>query len=130
MREIKFRAWDKGRRKYHYGLSNIMLDLGGHLYWQFGYSEPSMINQKEDQNYVLEQFTGLKDRNGKEIYEGDVLTNGNPVKEYEDLFEIVFVDGAFVGKCIRGVTGLSFWHDTLTVIGNIYENPELLKDHA
>ena len=62
----------------------------------------------------LMQFTGLKDKNGKEIYEGDIVR-----QDYDNaLCEVKFISGCFS----------PFKHDgQFVVIGNIYENPELLK---
>jgi uncharacterized phage protein (TIGR01671 family) len=77
-----------------------------------------------DSTWELMQFTGLKDKNGKEIYEGDIVQRGI----------ITFSRGKFVGQ-YYGSNGNLYeeWEDDLyqenniEVIGNIYENPELLK---
>jgi len=71
MREIKFRAWDKRRGKFHWGIANLCLSLGGHLMWQFGDRAPDILSLEEAADYVLEQFTGQHDAKGKDIYEGD-----------------------------------------------------------
>lgn len=73
------------------------------------------------------QFTGLKDMNGKEIYEGDILDYGCYGK-----FEVVWHNGAFKIRKLGFKNGnLSYladcYLDELEVIGNIYENPELIK---
>ena len=62
------------------------------------------------------EYTGLKDKNGKEIYEGDICNNGAVVK---------FIGGRYILKYIRGWEYLMGENDE--VIGNIYVNPELLK---
>jgi uncharacterized phage protein (TIGR01671 family) len=81
--------------------------------------------------YVM-QFTGLHDKNGKEIYEGDILRIEHPYKDREYIGEVVYEYYMFM------VNGFYFTHydnpsdafeemKYVEVIGNIYENPELLK---
>lgn len=78
-------------------------------------------------NYEVMQFTGLKDKNGKEIYEGDIVR----LEQWEpEIYEVVFNRGGF---CFRHSDTDVFYHDAKyiekgEVIGNIYENPELLQD--
>jgi len=140
MREIKFRAWDKFEgmiyskdemvitpaifgwddfKQDHYGRINKMAKVKNGFGWFVtGHSGKLM------------QYTGLKDRNGKEIYEGDIVTwgygpsivrlaeleeddeEGYPVKRTGWIVEDCFID------C------------NCTIIGNIYENPELIKEEA
>ncbi|HFU4060470.1 TPA: YopX family protein [Streptococcus suis] len=72
---------------------------------------------------ILMQSTGLFDKNGKEVFEGDV------VKIFDDkLSKIYYSDGAFCVDILNGGTPLhAFLSDQLEVIGNIYENPELVE---
>lgn len=87
--------------------------------------------------FILMQSTGLKDKNGTEIYEGDVIANQNkePENWYISHHEVVWHDTGFMGKqiCSSGShIGLAHWtrgEDGYVVIGNIYENPELLKGY-
>ncbi len=69
------------------------------------------------------QFTGLKDRNGKEIYEGDIVTNTDGDKRkivyYEMMFEMRLLNG-------KKDSAATTWYYEVEVIGNIYENPDLI----
>ena len=85
------------------------------------------IKNLQDQGMVLMQFTGLKDKKGKEIWEGDVVKTG------EDFIGVVtFVEGEYVVEIpYANAAELSGEYEALwepkKVLGNIYENPELLK---
>ena len=106
MREIKFRAWDKESKEI-LPWEEIML---WNLMW---------LNKKDQTDYVFQQFTGLKDKNGKEIYEGDICKKVLP---YNRDFEID--NTPFQWHSLIEFGSL----EGLEIIGNIYENPELLKD--
>jgi uncharacterized phage protein (TIGR01671 family) len=79
------------------------------------------------QNFVVMQFTGLLDKNGKEIYEGDIVTARNGRNDYEGYSiikgEIKFEDFQW----IIGDYVMKYQNDNFEVIGNIYENSELLR---
>jgi uncharacterized phage protein (TIGR01671 family) len=123
MREIKFRAWDTNfNRMWKWVKTRLSLTVNNKLlYSDIG----DFINVK---NLILMQYVGLKDRNGKEIYEGDIV-------EYLD----VACDGGGDDekhKIVIKNLETAFWFDMsfkyvgkkeCEVIGNIYENPNLLK---
>ncbi len=71
-----------------------------------------------DESTIIRQFTGLHDKNGKEIYEGDIL------EENDLIGKVIFKQGAFQ-QIINGV--IEDIRKTVEIIGNVYSNPELLK---
>lgn len=121
MREIRFRAWDRGRKRFHWGNGNLMLALNGTKFWQFAFNAPEIVNQD---NYILMQYTGLKDKNGKPIYEGDIVKKTCYYSGIVTTEIIKYNNGSFRTKETIIVDSCRYFE----VIGNIYENPELLKE--
>ena len=115
MREIKFRAWFHDP---HIPKHGEMVDM------RFCTSEDLVqfngnALEPTDECTILMQYTGLKDKNGIEIYEGDV------VRGWNNESEVKFTQGAFYPEKEYPEVFASC-HDEMEVIGNIYENPELL----
>jgi uncharacterized phage protein (TIGR01671 family) len=134
MRAIRFRAWDTLLKSW----------LGdGYLMNNFG-------TVLANPDWVVMQYTGLKDKNGKEIYEGDLLLvfdeavvpvtdeGQGPVEECNHIVAVEIRNGVWgfeIPKSDDGETGwygLHYWSEEISsegyeIIGNIYSNPELLK---
>ena len=126
MREIKFRAWHKEEK--------IMGEVLGidilHKEIFFSNEDADCYGHTDFKDIELMQYTGLKDKNEKEIYEGDIVklrnNHGIGVVKYYDEW------GAFVIEYVKSkplvVLGMSYYKEDIEVIGNIYENPELLGE--
>lgn len=137
-REIKFRAWHKKKNKMYKVYRMCFADYQeGVFYYSKPYADGRSINAETgDQDIIIMQFTGLKDTNGKEIYEGDIIKRiakrsccGAVEYTIEGVVEwfcegwVVRENGADIGDCAWA----NQKNETMEVIGNIYENPELLE---
>ena len=127
MREIKFRAWHGVDKKWLHGyrpggegchLDGEVILTGNWLSECHGLMD---IN-----NVVFEQFTGLRDKNGKEIYEGDIVqTYLIAMKHKGPVLRIEYKEHRFAMVEDENDDG-GCWYNIVEVIGNIHENPELL----
>ena len=124
MREIKFRAWDKKEKKMHYDVQNIydfMINNGGCF-------EESFKDVLEYDNYVVMQYTNCYDINGKEIYEGDIVETTRTLNHIIGV--VTMIKGCWYiqdGEDSYYRLIPRFGKAENKVIGNIYENKELLK---
>jgi len=137
-RQVKFRIWDENKKvmapvrmesirrseELDYSFTDGEIDHGDYL------SLESNTRDFEPDNIVLMQFTGLLDRNSKEIYEGDILRDEKEqlgvVFWYGASFRIEWQMRSYDGS--RPVMEIDNCFSYSIVIGNYFENPELLKD--
>lgn len=132
MRELKFRVWDKAKNRYLRQDSTGIDNLGNIIDFEncdeddWGVHNVRVLG-KNDMGFTVEQYTGLHDKNGKEIYEGDIVSKHNSdtkgvVKQVKDGQWAIYWDNVPDGYYV-----LFKYSNLCEVVGNIHENNELLE---
>ena len=118
MRQIKFRVWDKKVKRMYQNIE----------------TKSNFVDFLNDDSWGVMQFTGLLDKNGKEIYEGDILgkTKNQPIgvirtfEEHQSSTDSSIIAGFYIDGWYSDV--LYIEEEVFEVIGNVFENPELLSE--
>ena len=124
MREIKFRAWDKIEKRMYYDVQDTYdFRCNGK-----GCLEESFGDVLKNDKYIVLQYVGMEDINGREIYEGDIVTLKGEVfeikyKDYKYIADGFYDSSQDVPDDFFSEYAYSFFE----IVGNIYENPELLE---
>jgi uncharacterized phage protein (TIGR01671 family) len=124
MREIKFRAWLTDQKRMLQTPDSLEFNGHGLVAIYDGVKEQTFLQSE----FELMQYTGLKDKNGKEIYEGDII-NIMDINFPEDNlnYEVQWTFFGYWPRHLMDGIDITDGHISIEVIGNIYENPELLK---
>jgi ribosomal protein L35AE/L33A len=130
MREIKFRAWDLIDKVMYYNVQNGISFDDGSVYEFCKFLGTQFQTEGDYHEWELMQYTGLKDKNGKEIYEGDIVQyvddDGSVINGQVEMFRYQWGlsdDYGFYPFCYQIQTNRADYHE---VIGNIYEHKNLL----
>jgi uncharacterized phage protein (TIGR01671 family) len=140
-----YRIWDKENKKMYYSGGNVLLSMDEGLKWRTSFYDNSMVGRTDG---TLDQFETLlcanrKDKNGANLFEGDIIKWIHITREYnyecddmwdekevEEVCEILWKDGCFYINAEIEYPMTCISDGQYEIVGNIYENPELLSPCA
>ena len=122
---MKYRLWCKDKNEWEKD-SWVILPNGNLMWVEYG----NLVGGVYMKNHVLVKSTGFKDIEGKEIYEGDIIRYWDNFDEHYRLAVIKLDKGGFIitNNRINWNIGLTNKDDKIKIVGNIYENKDLIKD--
>lgn len=134
MKNIKFNCWDKKRKKYSETCNMseyYFITFDGRIV-SYAIGFPDKLKTYEEKDYEMLLYTGLKDKNGREIFEGDIIKSENHIPK---TYIVEFIEGGFCGTHpnIKDFPiDINHFYDStgcmIEVIGNKFENPELMEE--
>lgn len=137
MRQIAFRVFNTIEKRYDPS-DQIVLTPYGNVFWYSASDNCGYDFEDITEKVVVEFFTGLLDKNGKEIYEGDIVKKHDTYRKYNGKIGEVRYATHTLGEFVIHTDedtwafyypdGSNFYPEQLEVIGNIHENPELLGE--
>ena len=133
---MRFRVWHKEDKVMLSNHLGFMITDTGQLLIESMLGDEETMEKVELENYIVMQYTGLKDKEGVEIYEGDILeVEKNEDGAYKGTINGKTFFDRFQGysskikvEGMHDINTLRYWNNRVRIIGNIYENPELSEE--